>query len=430
MSASTSPLSQPLRLPNGQVLLNRIAKASMEESLADDDFLPGEQMIQLYKRWGQGGAGLLLTGNAMIDPYAITGPGNVIVRDNGSLDRFKRWAEAGKAGGSKIWMQISHPGRQVFGFISETPVAPSAVKVNIPGRMFAKVFGTPRALTGDEIKKIIERFIQAALVAEKAGFDGVEVHAAHGYLLNQFLSPLTNLREDQWGGSLENRARILLEIVNGIQAQTKKEFSVGVKLNSADFQGGGFREEDAIQVIEMLNKTNIDLLEISGGNYESPAMQGGESNGTKKREAYFLEFAKKARSTAKMPLMSTGGFRSKSVMEEAITSGALDVVGLAAPFAFEPDSASKLLSGNLNSVEVKIPNLSNSTFNSLSKMSAIRLQLRRIGQGKEPKLPSSLIGNLILDQIRSRRNAKRYKKFLKVFEFQNTFKKPSETKTQ
>ncbi|MCG6162174.1 hypothetical protein [Leptospira bandrabouensis] len=201
------------------------------------------------------------------------------------MDSFKRWADAGKSGGSKIWMQINHPGRQVFSVISETPVAPSAVKVHIPGRMFAKVFGTPRALTEDEIKKIIDRFIQAAVIAEKAGFDGVEVHAAHGYLINQFLSPLTNLREDQWGGSLENRARILLEIVNGIRASTRKEFGVGVKLNSADFQGGGFAEENAIQVIEMLNQCNLDLLEISGGNYQSPAMQGGESNGTSKREA-------------------------------------------------------------------------------------------------------------------------------------------------
>lgn len=334
MSQPVSPLSQSLTLPNGQVLKNRIAKASMEESLADDDFLPGKGMIRLYERWGKGGAGLLLTGNAMVDPTALTGPGNVIIRDQGKLDHFKRWADAGKSGGSKIWMQINHPGRQVFSFISETPVAPSAVKVHIPGRMFAKVFGTPRALTEDEIKKIIDRFIQAAVIAEKAGFDGVEVHGAHGYLINQFLSPLTNLRKDQWGGSLENRARILLEIVNGIRASTQKEFGVGVKLNSADFQGGGFAEEDAIQVIQMLNQSKLDLLEISGGNYESPAMQGGESNGTRKREAYFLDFAKKARAIAKMPLMSTGGFRSKNIMENAITSGAIDLVGIAAPFAF------------------------------------------------------------------------------------------------
>lgn len=419
MSKSASPLSQSLKLPNGQVLLNRIAKASMEESLADDRFLPGKDMIGLYRRWGQGGAGLLLTGNAMVDPNAVTGPGNVIVRDQGNLDSFKRWAEAGKSGGSKMWMQINHPGRQVFSFVSETPVAPSAVKVHIPGRMFEKVFGTPRALTEDEIKKIIDRFIQAAVVAEKAGFDGVEVHAAHGYLLSQFLSPLTNLRKDQWGGSLENRARILLEIVNGIGARTKKEFGLGVKLNSADFQGGGFAEEDAIQVIRMLNKSKLDLLEISGGNYESPAMQGGESNGTKKREAYFLDFAKKARAIAEMPLMSTGGFRSKNVMEDAISSGAIDVVGIATPFAFEPDCASKIISGNLDTLEVNIPSLSNPAFNALSKMSAIRSQFKRIGNGKEPRIPRSLVGNLILDQIRGRRNAKKYKKFLTKSEITN-----------
>ncbi|XDD50507.1 NADH:flavin oxidoreductase/NADH oxidase family protein [Leptospira sp. WS92.C1] len=418
-----SPLSQPLRLPNGEILPNRIAKASMEESLADDDFLPGEDLIQLYKRWGQGGAGLLLTGNVMVDPNALTGPGNVIIRNQENLDPFKRWAEAGKSKGSKLWMQINHPGRQVFGFISETPVAPSAVKVNIPGRMFAKVFGVPRALTGDEIKKIIDHFIQAAVVAEKSGFDGVEVHAAHGYLLNQFLSPLTNQREDQWGGSLENRARILIEVVQGIQASTKRKFSVGVKLNSADFQKGGFQEEDAIAVIQMLNKMNLDLLEISGGNYESPAMQGGESNGTKKREAYFLEFAKKAKSLSKMPLMSTGGFRSKNVMEESISSRAIDVVGIATPFAFEPDCASKLLSGDLDRLVVNIPSLSNPTFNSLSRMSAIRFQFRRIGKGKNPRLPGSLIGNLILEQIRARKNAKRYKRFIEVLEFQSRFKK-------
>lgn len=285
--------------------------------------------------------------------------------------------------------------------------------------MFEKVFGTPRALTEDEIKKIIDRFIQAAVVAEKAGFDGVEVHAAHGYLLSQFLSPLTNLRKDQWGGSLENRARILLEIVNGIGARTKKEFGLGVKLNSADFQGGGFAEEDAIQVIRMLNKSKLDLLEISGGNYESPAMQGGESNGTKKREAYFLDFAKKARAVAEMPLMSTGGFRSKNVMEDAISSGAIDVVGIATPFAFEPDCASKIISGNLDTLEVNIPSLSNPAFNALSKMSAIRSQFKRIGNGKEPRIPRSLVGNLILDQIRGRRNAKKYKKFLTKSEITN-----------
>ncbi|PKA05294.1 NADH oxidase [Leptospira ellisii] len=409
-----SPLHEPLTLPNGGIFSNRIAKASMEESLADRRFLPGESLIRLYERWGRSGAGLLLTGNVMVDPNALTGPGNVIIQKKNDLDDFKRWAEAGKREGSRMWMQINHPGRQTFGFLSKTPVAPSAVPVKIPGRMFSKVFGVPRALSEDEIRRIIDRFVQAALVAEESGFDGVEIHAAHGYLLNQFLSPLSNRREDRWGGPLENRALLLLEIVSGIRSVVKRTFGVGVKLNSADFQNGGFREEDAIRVIELLNGKGLDLLEISGGNYESPAMQGGD--GTGRREAYFLEFAKKARTIARMPLMSTGGFRSAKIMEEAVRSGALDMIGMATPFAFEPDAASKLLSGESEKIDPIIPRLSNPAFNSLSKMAAIRLQLRRIGEGKKPKLPAFLIGNMILDQIRGRKNAKRYKKFLMSLE--------------
>ncbi|EQA44003.1 oxidoreductase, FAD/FMN dependent [Leptospira broomii serovar Hurstbridge str. 5399] len=408
---SLSALGQSLTLPNGSVLPNRLAKAAMEEGLADENFLPGENMFHLYERWARGGAGLLITGNMMIDRSALTGPGNVIIRE-GNIDPFKRLAEVAQSKGSKLWMQINHPGRQVFGYIAETPVAPSAVKVQIPGRFLAKIFGTPRALTSDEINRIIERFVSAAKLAEAAGFHGVEVHSAHGYLLSQFLSPLTNLRADEWGGSLENRAKILLEIVKGIRSVTKREFCVGVKLNSADFQKGGFEEADAINVIKMLNETGIDLLEISGGNYESPAMQGTSQKGVSPREAYFLEFAKKAKKSAKMPLMATGGFRSRSIMEEAIRSGAVDMIGIGAPFALDPDCASKLISGKIESIRVNIPDLSNPTFNSLSKMSAIRIQFRRMAKGKNPKVPSFLLGNLILEQIRARRNAKNYKKFL------------------
>lgn len=409
---SVSNLAKPLILPNGTILPNRIAKAAMEEGLADKDFLPGKSMFRLYERWSRGGAGLLLTGNMMVDPGALTGPGNVILREDGNLDRFQKLAEIAQAGGSKLWMQINHPGRQVFGYISEVPVAPSAVKVQIPGRMLAKVFGTPRALTSDEIKRIIDRFIMGAKLAEKAGFNGVEVHSAHGYLLSQFLSPLTNLREDEWGGSLQNRARILLEIVKGVRSSTKREFCVGVKLNSADFQKGGFEEADAIKVIEMLNETRIDLLEISGGNYESPAMQGTENTGTKQREAYFLNFAKKARDTAKMPLMATGGFRSRSIMEDALLSGAVDMIGIGTPFAFEPDCASRLISGKIEKTNVNIPNLANPVLNSLSRMSAIRVQFKRMAEGKDPKVPFSLMGNLIFEQIRARRSAKNYKRFI------------------
>jgi 2,4-dienoyl-CoA reductase-like NADH-dependent reductase (Old Yellow Enzyme family) len=414
---SESPLAQPFVFPNGASLQNRIAKAAMEEGIADQDFLPGPALFNLYRRWAQGGAGLLITGNVMVDPAGVTGPGNVIVRDEGHLDRFQRWAEIAQSGGSKLWMQINHPGRQMYAYLSETPVAPSAVAVNIPGRLTAKQFKTPRALTGDDIRKRIDRFVAAAVFAEKAGFHGVEVHAAHGYLLSQFLSPLANRREDEWGGSLENRSRMLLEIVKRIRSSVKREFCVGVKLNSADFQRGGFGEEDAMKVVQLLNPTGIDLLEISGGNFESPAMLGGESQGTRKREAYFLEFAAQAKKVAAMPLMATGGFRSRSIMEEAIRSGAVDIVGLGAPFALDPECGVKLLSGKSEKVTVQIPALSNPALNSIARMTAIRLQLSRMGKGKNPRLPFSLIWNLIANQIRARRSSARYKKFLSNVKF-------------
>jgi 2,4-dienoyl-CoA reductase-like NADH-dependent reductase (Old Yellow Enzyme family) len=414
---SESPLAQPFVFPNGASLQNRIAKAAMEEGIADQDFLPGPALFNLYRRWAQGGAGLLITGNVMVDPAGVTGPGNVIVRDEGHLDRFQRWAEIAQSGGSKLWMQINHPGRQMYAYLSETPVAPSAVAVNIPGRLTAKQFKTPRALTGDDIRKRIDRFVAAAVFAEKAGFHGVEVHAAHGYLLSQFLSPLANRREDEWGGSLENRSRMLLEIVKRIRSSVKREFCVGVKLNSADFQRGGFGEEDAMKVVQLLNPTGIDLLEISGGNFESPAMLGGESQGTRKREAYFLKFAAQAKKVAAMPLMATGGFRSRSIMEEAIRSGAVDIVGLGAPFALDPECGVKLLSGKSEKVTVQIPALSNPALNSIARMTAIRLQLSRMGKGKNPRLPFSLIWNLIANQIRARRSSARYKKFLSNVKF-------------
>ncbi|MGJ4788057.1 NADH:flavin oxidoreductase/NADH oxidase family protein [Leptospira koniambonensis] len=407
---STEGISSEIELPNGQILKNRIVKASMEEGLSDKEFLPSQRLFKLYERWSQSGAGLLLTGNVMVDVNGLTGPGNVILRKDMDLSSLKKWAEIGQSGGSKIWMQINHPGRQTFGFITETPVAPSPIKVHIPGRMFAKVFGEPRALSGEEIKALIQKFIDAAILAEKAGFNGVEVHSAHGYLLNQFLSPITNIRKDEWGGSLENRTRFLLEVLKGIKTSVRSDFGIGVKLNSADFQGGGFQEVDSIQVIKMLEPIGLDLLEISGGNYESPAMQG---TGTNKREAYFLDFAKKAKEITKIPLLVTGGFRSKSVMEEAIVSKEADLVGIAAPFAFHPTFVNGLLSGKIEKVSVEIPKLSNPALNSLSKMSAIRLQFRRMGEGKEPRLPGSLIWNMIRDQIRGRRNAKNYKSLLR-----------------
>lgn len=218
-------LFEPLSLPNGQVIPNRIAKAALEENMADRHHLPGKALCRLYGQWGEGGAGLLITGNVMVAADAVTGPGGVILDASQPLAPFREWADAGKAHGSRIWMQINHPGRQVFAATNPDAIAPSAIPVELEG--VSKLFSQPRAMTTDDIRRVIGQFTATAALAEKAGFDGVEIHAAHGYLLNQFLSPRTNRRKDEWGGSLENRARLLIEIVRAVRSRVSPGFGVG-----------------------------------------------------------------------------------------------------------------------------------------------------------------------------------------------------------
>jgi 2,4-dienoyl-CoA reductase-like NADH-dependent reductase (Old Yellow Enzyme family) len=248
-------------------------------------------------------------------------------------------------------MQISHAGRQTPALIAPEPVGPSAVQLAIPGGRF----GRPRALNEDEILNVIDRFAFAAGIARQTGFTGVQVHGAHGYLLSEFLSPRANKRDDRWGGSIENRARLLVETVRAVRSAVGTSFVVAIKLNSADFQKGGFSFEDCLAVIEMLNDEGLDLLEISGGNYEQPRLMGIDGlepvfaekvrESTRAREAYFFDYAAAARRVAKMPLMVTGGFRSATGMSEALGGGDVDLVGLGRPLCVDPDFPKKILSG-------------------------------------------------------------------------------------
>lgn len=248
-------------------------------------------------------------------------------------------------------MQISHAGRQTQVTVNPHPKAPSAVAVGLPG----KQFGLPEALTETEILDLIERYGHAAEVAKETGFTGVQIHAAHGYLLSQFLSPRANLRTDQWGGSLENRARMLLAVVARVRAGVGPAFPIGVKLNSADFQKGGFAFEDSMVVARWLQDAGVDLLEISGGSYEQPAMmdiQGMEAPDAPKvaastaaREAYFVDFAKTMRASLTMPLLVTGGFRTRRAMNMALETGGADVIGLGRPLCVDTAGPAKLLAG-------------------------------------------------------------------------------------
>ncbi|MEO1241002.1 MAG: NADH:flavin oxidoreductase/NADH oxidase family protein [Pseudomonadota bacterium] len=350
-------LQKPLALPNGVTLKNRIAKAAMTEGLADAQNRATERHVTIYRRWAEGGAGVLITGNVMVDRRYLERPGNVAIdgpQTDERLDALRRWAGAARDAGADIWMQISHAGRQSPKIVATEPVAPSAVALGLPGGTFAK----PRALTKREIEQVIERFAHAASVAKQSGFTGVQIHAAHGYLLSEFLNPLVNLREDDWGGSLENRARLLMRVIGEVRAQVGSGFSVSVKLNSSDFQKGGFGPEDSLQVARWLNDAGVDLLEISGGSYEQPAMmdiEGMEARfeetkrvSTRAREAYFLTYAEEIRKVATMPLMVTGGFRSRAGMEEAIASGACDLCGMARPLCVDPDAPQKLINGEMD----------------------------------------------------------------------------------
>ncbi|MFI8565352.1 nitroreductase/quinone reductase family protein [Rhodococcus sp. NPDC078407] len=378
-------LSSPLPLACGQILPNRVMKSALSEGLATSDHAPDSRLETLYRQWGAGGYGLVVTGNVMVDRSHLGEPGNVVIEDDRHRDALARWAKATTDGGAPIWMQLNHPGRQANPIVTRTkPVAPSAIAPNIPG------IPAPRALSEREILDVIDRFATAAAVAETAGFDGVQIHGAHGYLVSQFLSPLSNHRDDAWGGDLDGRMKFVLEVVRAIRTAVSPGFAVGIKLNSADFQRGGFSEEESRITVEHLVRESIDLIEISGGSYESPAMMGTSS--TREREAYFLEYARTVREAAgTVPLAVTGGFRTRSVMSSAVRSGECDMVGLGRPTALAPAVANALVDGTLDRVEsprvtLRVPSNSGAfkQINGALDLQWHTDQLQLIGAGRQP----------------------------------------------
>ena len=376
-------LSDSLPLAHGGALSNRLAKSAMSERLGHKDGRVSAELVTLYERWAESGAGLLITGNVMVDARAIGESGNVIVEDERDLEGLRAWARAAKSGGARVFMQINHPGRQAPRTVTKHPVAPSAIRMKGAGPLFA----TPRALEASEIEAIIARFRETARIAEKAGFDGAQIHGAHGYLVSQFLSPRTNRREDGWGGDAERRRRFLLELVRAVRGAVSDDFSVGLKLNSADFQKGGFDEAESMALLEVLDGEGLDLIEISGGTYESAKMfeeTVPTRESSKKREAFFLDYVEKARSRVRSPLMLTGGFRTRAGMEDALLGGAVDVVGLARPLAVEPDLAGALLRGERDAARPVRIATGIADLDSVIQGSWYQTQIDRMGHGLAP----------------------------------------------
>ncbi|RVT43037.1 NADH:flavin oxidoreductase/NADH oxidase family protein [Rheinheimera sediminis] len=401
-------LFETTTLPNGVVLKNRLVKAAMEENMAAAGQNPSAQLIELYKHWALGGAGLLISGNVMVSRKALTGPGGVVLDAKSDLTLFKGWAEAGQLNGTKLILQLNHPGRQMPASLGQEAMAPSAIALDLG--QFSKMFASPRAMTLDDIAQFKQQFLLSSQLALQAGFAGVQIHAAHGYLLSQFLSPLVNQRQDQYGGSLENRARLVLELVSLLRAELPSGFVISLKLNSADFQRGGFSAEDARQVVLWLNPLALDFVELSGGSYEAPAMQGDSRDGsTLAREAYFLDFAKELQQAAHMPLMLTGGIRRQEVADQVLHSG-IALVGIATALALVPNLPQRWQQGDALSPELPAFHFGKKPLQALAKMAYTRLMLRRFGQA----LPFWSIcrwhlAMLVLDQLRLARLSRRYK---------------------
>ncbi len=375
-------LSDEIVLPCGVVVKNRFLKSAMSEILGSYNHAPTKELETLYSRWAEGECGILVTGNVMIDKNALGEPLNVVIENRDNMDLLKKWADAGKKKGHHIFVQLNHPGKQSPKNLSPEPVAPSAIPL---GKGLEKFFKVPRALEEEEIYSIIEKFGNSAEIVKEAGFTGVQIHGAHGYLVSQFLSPLHNTREDKWGGSLENRMRFLVEIYDSIRKKTGPDFPVSVKINSSDFRTGGFSEDDALKVLKVLDERGIDLVELSGGNYEAPVMTGKKIKS--ENEAYFLDMADRLKKELEVPVAVTGGFRTSGAMKEALASDKTDFIGLGRPLAVDPDLPKKILAGENFKSTVKPLTTGIKAIDMLAMLEITwyEYQIGRMGKSKTPK---------------------------------------------
>jgi len=370
-----------LTLPCGVTIKNRFLKSAMSEQFGDGKHDPLPGLVELYGTWAAGGAGLLVTGHVMVDRESLAEPRNVVLDEKSDLAAFERWAEAGSRNDTRIFMQLNHPGKQAL--LSREPVAPSSVPLILRGGA-KRAFSPPRALTEREIVALVARFATTARLAKRAGFAGVQIHAAHGYLVSQFLSPHHNRREDAWGGTAERRRKFLLEVYAAMRAEVGPSYPLSIKLNCSDFQEGGLTEEESLTAAEALASAGIDLIEVSGGSYEAPAMMGARASSG---EPYFLEYTKKLRARVKVPLVVTGGFRSGPVMAAALDSGVTDMIGLARPFVIYPDLPNRLLADPTTSITLPHPSTHVRAIDRalMLDLTWYQAQLARMARGEAPK---------------------------------------------
>lgn len=392
--ADTSLLAQPLTFKfASKTAPNRFLKSAMTERLSSWDpidlpsrGIPSKEIINVYRRWGEASLGTILTGNIMIDYDQLEAPGNPIIPPDAPFsgprfDAFAELATQAKKHGSLIVGQLSHPGRQVQDKINQHPLSASDIHLTV--ELFGMTFAKPRAATQTDIQYVIEAFTNAAEFLYHAGYDGIELHGAHGYLISQFLSPSTNHRTDEYGGSLPNRARIILEIAASIRARlpASAHFIIGIKVNSVEFQQSGqnFTASDSIDLVSILEtEGHFDFVELSGGSYEGGAFEH-KRDSTRVREAFFLEFADAiAPRLSKTKVFVTGGFRTVGAMVKALDT--IDGVGLARPLCQEPRLAADMLAGKVQGAIVQGIDPDNFGLGNV----AGGTQIRQMGRDEEP----------------------------------------------
>ena len=358
------------------------------------DFQPKKNIATLYKRWAEGGTGLIITGNIMVDPKGTAEPGNIVFDKNSNMEILKNWAKQGQQHGAKVMVQLNHPGKQAPKTVSKQTVAPSAVPL---GNGLNKLFSTPRALTTSEVEELVQKFVTSAKVAKEAGFSGVQIHAAHGYLISQFLSPHDNRRTDKYGGSLENRMRFLKEIYLGMREELGKDFTIGIKINSTDFKEDGLTEEDSLKTIIELANLGLDFVEISGGTYERPAMMGATSKST--NQVFFAEYSKKLKQKIEIPVVVTGGIRSINAMNTLLNDNTTDFIGIARPLTIDPNIPNKIKQGTYTIVETTRVSTGvkklDKIFGSLLGIVYYQVLMQNIAKGKEPKATKNAWPSLI-----------------------------------
>lgn len=387
-------LFTPITLPNGTTIKNRFFKSAMSEGMGTKNFQPKKNIATLYKRWAEGGTGLIITGNIMIDPKGTAEPGNIVFDKNSNMEILKDWATQGQQHGAKVMVQLNHPGKQAPKTIAKETVAPSAVPLGIG---LNKLFSTPRSLTTNEVEELVQKFITSAKVAKEAGFSGVQIHAAHGYLVSQFLSPHDNRRTDKYGGSLENRMRFLKEIYLGMREELGKDFPIGIKINSTDFKEDGLTEEDSLETIVELANLGLDFVEISGGTYERPAMMGATS--TSSNKVFFAEYSKKLKQKIDIPVIVTGGIRSINAMNTLLNDNTTDFIGIARPLTIDPNIPNKIKQGTYTIVETTRVSTGvkklDKIFGSLLGIVYYQVLMQNIAKGKEPKATKNAWPSLI-----------------------------------